>query len=101
MTRLAIINNITNICENVSSDTRPLNEINIEGYTVLDLDQTPIINWNWNETLNDFEEIESIGDGGMGCIYTNGKLVHKKPEKPVVEETIKQDQPTTTGIEEI
>ena len=101
MTRLAIINNITSICENVSSDTRPANEINIEGYTVLDLDQTPIINWNWNETLNDFEEIESIGDGGMGYTYTNGKLVHKKPEKPVVEEIIKQDQPTTTGTEEI
>jgi len=96
MTRLAIINNITNICENVSSDTRPANEIIIEGYTVLDLDQTSVIHWNWNETLNDFEEIEIIGDGGIGYIYFNGKLITPKPEKPV-----KQEQPKTTGIEEI
>jgi hypothetical protein len=96
MTRLAIINNITNICENVSSDNRPINEINIEGYTVLDLDQTPIINWNWNESLNDYEKVESIGDGGIGFIYTDGKLVAVKPDKPII-----PNQPTTTGTEEI
>ena len=95
MTRLAIINNITNICENVSSDTRPANEIIIEGYTVLDLDKTHVINWSWNETLNDFEEVENIGDGGIGLNYINGKLVSTKPEKP-----IKIVQPKT-NIEEI
>lgn len=93
MTQLALINNITKICENVSSDTRPANEINIEGYTVLDLDNTPVINWNWNESLNDFEEVESIGNGGIGFIYTDGKLVQVKPAIP--------QQPTTTGTEEI
>ena len=93
MTRLAIINNITNICENVSYDTRPANEIIIEGYTVLDLDQTPVINWIWNETLNDYKEVENIGDGGIGYTYSNGKLITPKPEKPT--------QPTTTGTEEI
>ena len=79
MTQLAIINNITNICENVSIDNREVNEINIEGYTVLDLDNTPVINWNWNESLNDFEEVESIGNGGIGFTYVNGKLVSDKP----------------------
>lgn len=93
MTRLAIINNITNICENVSSDNRPANEIIIEGYTVLDLDQTPVIHWSWNETLNDFEEVESSNDGGIGCTYSNGKLITPKPAK--------RNQPTTSGIEEI
>jgi hypothetical protein len=96
MTQLAIINNITNICENVSTDNRPANEINIEGYTVLDLDNTSTINWNWNETLEDFEEVESIGNGGIGFVYTNGKLVQVKPDKP-----ISTEQPTTSGIEEI
>jgi hypothetical protein len=96
MTQLALINNITNICENVSSDTRPANEINIEGYTVLDLEQTPVINWNWNESLNDFEEVESIGNGGIGFIYTDGKLVQVKPT-----EIPQTQQPTTTGTEEI
>ena len=93
MTKLALINNITNICENVSSDDRPANEINIEGYTVLDLENTSTINWDWNESINDFEEIEGIGNGGIGFVYTNGKLVAVKPAIP--------EQPTTTGIEEI
>ena len=92
MTQLAIINNITNICENVSSDDRPANEINIQGYTVLDLEQTPVINWNWNEELNDYEQLESIGNGGIGFVYTDGKLVAVKKS------TL---QPTTSGTEEI
>jgi hypothetical protein len=79
MTKLALINNNTNICENVTIDDRAANEINIEGYTVLDLDNTPVINWNWNESLNDFEEVESIGNGGIGFTYVNGKLVSDKP----------------------
>ncbi len=82
MTQLAIINNITKICENVSSDTRPANEINIEGYTVLDLNNTSVITWSWNETLNDFEQFENIGNGGIGFIYTDGKLVAVKPAIP-------------------
>jgi hypothetical protein len=96
MTKLALINNLTNICENVSSDNRPANEINIEGYTVLDLDNTLTINWNWNESLNDYEEVESIGNGGIGFVYTNDKLVAVKPT-----EIPQTQQPTTTGTEEI
>jgi hypothetical protein len=96
MTKLALINNITNICENVSSDNRPANEINIHGYTVLDLEQTPVINWNWNESLNDYEEVESIGNGGIGFVYTNDKLVAVKPSI-----SVSNEQPTTTGTEEI
>ena len=93
MTQLALINNITNICENVTSDNRPANEIIIEGYTVLDLSNTSVINWSFNESLNDYEEVKSIGDGGIGFIYTDGKLVAVKPAIP--------EQPTTSGIEEI
>jgi hypothetical protein len=96
MTILALINNITNVCENVTSDNRPANEIIIEGYTVIDLDNTLTINWNWNESINDFEEIEGIGNGGIGFVYTDGKLVAVKPSLPV-----NSQQPTTTGTEEI
>jgi len=99
MTQLALINNITNICENVSSDDRQANEINIEGYTVLDLKQTPVINWNWNESLNDFEEVESIGNGGIGFIYTDGKLAQVKPAIP--SKSVNNEQPITSGTEEI
>ena len=93
MTQLAIINNITNICENVTSDNRPANEINIQGYTILDLEQISVITWTFNETLNDFEQFEGIGNGGIGFVYNDGKLVQTKPAIPV--------QPTTSGIEEI
>jgi hypothetical protein len=96
MTKLAIINNITKICENVSSDERQANEINIEGYTVLDLNNISVITWTFNETLNDFEQFEGIGNGGIGFVYTDGKLVQVKPAIPVSNE-----QPTTTGTEEI
>jgi hypothetical protein len=82
MTQLAIINNITKICENVSTDTRQANEINIEGYTVLDLDNISAITWSFNESLNDFEQFEGIGNGGIGFIYTDGKLVQVKPAIP-------------------
>lgn len=83
MTILALINNQTNICENVSLDTRPVNEITIAGYTVLDLEQISVITWDWNEELNDYEQVESIGNGGIGFVYTDGKLVQVKPEKPI------------------
>ena len=79
MTILALINNQTNICENVSLDTRPVNEITIAGYTVLDLEQISVITWDWN----DYEQVESIGNGGIGFVYTDGKLVQVKPEKPI------------------
>jgi hypothetical protein len=82
MTQLALINNITNICENVSTDTRPANEINIEGYTVLDLNNTSVITWSWNEELKDFEQFEGIGNGGIGFVYTDGKLIQVKPAIP-------------------
>ena len=82
MTQLALINNITNICENVTSDNRPANEIIIEGYTVLDLSNTSSITWSWNEELKDFEQFENIGNGGIGFIYTDGKLVQVKPAIP-------------------
>lgn len=96
MTILALINNQTNICENVSLDTRPANEITIAGYTVLDLSITPTIHWVLDEELNDYVEVERIGNGGIGYTYIDGKLVMSKPEKPIVEE-----QPITSNIEEI
>jgi hypothetical protein len=84
MTKLALINNNTNICENVTIDDRAANEINIEGYTILDLDNTSVINYVWNENLTNINEIESIGNGGIGCTYLNGKLINEKPDKPEI-----------------
>lgn len=84
MPKIALINNKTSICENITIDNRPANQIFIEGYTAIDLKNTTVINWKWNESLNDFEEVETIGNGGIGYTYnfTNEILIAKKPEKP-------------------
>jgi hypothetical protein len=80
MIKIAIINSNTNICENVSEDSRPINQINVPGYILLNLETTETIKWNWNPTLDDWEEIEgSIGTGGIGYTYINGKLKEPKP----------------------
>lgn len=60
MTILAWINTQTNVCDNTTLDDRPVSEIQIEGYLILDLD--------------------AIGGGGVGDIWDGEKL--SKP--PVV-----------------
>lgn len=94
MTTLAIINTQTMICENVSTDPRPASEIQIPGYIVLNLEQTPSAGWEWNGTEWVMID-ENLGEGGIGDTYENGKLVEPKPADPP------QDQPTTSGTQEI
>lgn len=94
MTTLAWINNQTNICDNVSTDPRPASEIQINGYTIIDLNQTPSVGWEWNGTEWVMFD-EGLGQGGIGDIYENGKLIEPKPADPP------QDQPTTSGTQEI
>lgn len=96
MTNLAIINNQTNICGNVSSDPRPASEIQIEGYTVIDLSQTLAVNWEWNGT--EWVMIDqNLGEGGIGDTYENGKLIRPKPNDPPAQPA----QPVTTGTQEL
>ena len=59
--RLALINIVTNICENISLDDRPAEDITLDGFLVLD----------WEE----------IGGGRIGDIWDGEKLV---PVPPVV-----------------
>ena len=81
MIYLAIINGNTNICENVTSDTRPLNEIILPPpYFAVDLANTPAIDWIWSNELNDWYEREFIGNGGIGDVWNGQKLVQPKPE---------------------
>lgn len=74
MTTLAWINTSNNTCENTTLDDRPASEITIPGYMIVDLD--------------------AIGGGGIGDVWDGEKLV--KPA-PVVQE----DQPTTSGTQEL
>lgn len=74
MTALAWINEQTNVCENTTTDPRPASEIQIDGYLIIDL--------------------EAIGGGGIGDTWDGEKL-----SKPSI--IASQDQPTTTGTQEI
>jgi len=68
MTTVAWINTQTNICENISLDDRPVSEIVIPGYLMLDT--------------------EAIGDGGIGSTWDGIKLVQPTPQ------TVEKQTPT-------
>lgn len=96
MTTLAWINNNTSVCDNVTLDPRPASEIQIDGYLMLDLDQTPSAHWEWDEATQDWVMVEEgIGNGGIGDTYIDGKLVEPKPVAPPSE------QPVTSGIQDL
>lgn len=77
MTTLAIIDTTTNTCVNVTLDDRNVSEIALPSpYIAIDLDATTSVNWvSQNEQL---VPVESIGSGGIGYTYENGKLVAPK-----------------------
>jgi hypothetical protein len=80
MTTLALINNQTMICENVSFDERPASEINITGYTVLGLSTTRCFGWVLNTDLNEYEIVEkNLGEGGVGDTWNGEYLLSEKP----------------------
>lgn len=81
MTILALVNQQTNICENVSVDDRPANEIQVSGYLVLDLSTTPAVDWTWNE--NAWVAVQGIGNGGIGDVWDGSKLVAPQPTEPL------------------
>jgi hypothetical protein len=82
MTQLALVNDQTLICENVSSDPRPAQEIVIPGFIVLDLENTVCVHWRWNSETQQFNQVESLGTGGMGYTYADGRLVQPMPTPP-------------------
>lgn len=92
MTTLAWINAQTSVCENVSLDSRPASEVNVPGYLIVDLTQTPSARWVWNADTQEWVmEDEGIGYGWIGDVYENGKLVTPKPA----------DQPVNQGTQEL
>jgi hypothetical protein len=75
MTTIAWVNTQTNICYNVSLDDRPVSEIKVAGYLMLDLD--------------------AIGGGGIGDVWDGSKLNPPEPVAPP------EEQPTTSGTQEL
>lgn len=97
MTTLAWIDQQTKICTNVSYDIRPVSEIVIPGYQILDLDQTPTAGWDWDDATKEWVFVDrNNGEGGIGDIYENGKLVQPKPDYIPVPQ-----QPATSGTQEL
>jgi hypothetical protein len=92
MTILALINEQTMVCENVSIDDRPASDIQIAGFIVLDLNATPTISWEWDEQTQEWVKMnEVMGEGGIGFTYQNGKLI---APLPLV-------QPQTSGTQDL
>lgn len=93
MASYLLINKATNIADNAvewngNTDTwQPPN-----GYFAILISITPSIDWEWNEITQEWEPIETIGNGGIGDSYTDGKLVEPKPTTPLL-------QPTTFGTQ--
>lgn len=84
MTTLALINNQTMICENVSLDDRPASEIQIDGFLVLDLNEIECYAWEMTEDGVTYELVyRGKGCGGVGDVYENNTLVKPKPDAPV------------------
>jgi hypothetical protein len=81
MTTLGLVNAQTLICENVTEDERLASEVQIDNYIVIDIETTPVINWEWNGT--DWIEVDFVGGGGIGYSYENKKLVMSKPKLPL------------------
>lgn len=81
MTTLAIINSITNICVNVTSDPRPASDIVLPSpYFAIDLNTTPAIDWFWDGTA--WIPLEGVGNGGIGDVWDGVKLVQPMPQSP-------------------
>ena len=80
MIYLAIINTNTNICENVTVDTRPANQVIVPGpYLVLDLKTTPAIKWHKDAEGIWVQGQEQLGIGGIGMIWNGQRLEQPKP----------------------
>lgn len=77
MTTLAIIDTTTNTCVNVTLDDRPANQVSLPNpFIAIDLTTTPSVDWVMEN--NSLVAVESIGCGGIGDKYENGKLVAPK-----------------------
>jgi hypothetical protein len=80
MTYFAIINTNTNICENVTVDDRPANEIPIPaGYIIKDLSTIPAMDWVKDQSGEWIQVGPTMGEGGKGDIWDGTMLIQPKP----------------------
>jgi hypothetical protein len=52
------------------------------GFTALDLETTPSIEWEWNADLNDWVPVDMVGTGSIGDSWDGQKSNAPKPPPP-------------------
>lgn len=82
MTYLAIINTITNICENVTVDFRNAEDVVLPSpYIAVDLATTYAIHWHKDDITGEWVQGDpSLGTGGIGMIWDGEKLIQPQPQ---------------------
>ena len=78
---LGIIDTNLNRCVNVTKDNRPIDQIPLPSNLIaIDILNTPSQDWVWNDTTQEYDLVDSFGEGGVGDIWDGVKLT--QPEKP-------------------
>lgn len=84
MQNYLIINQETNIVENIcvwDGNTQTWNPPT--NYLTILQANTPAMVWVWNDSLNDTELQEKLGQGGVGFTWDGAKCITNQP-KPVI-----------------
>lgn len=82
------------MCENISLDDRPASEIQIDGFIVLDLEQTECFAWMLFENETEYQLVNrGKGNGGIDYVYENNALVKPKPQ------LVAEEQPVSEGTQ--
>lgn len=82
MATLGIINTTTNICENVTLDDQPIDQIVLPSpYIAIDLSATPTLDWKWDTDSNQWILVNG-SSGGIGFTWDGTHLIAPQPANP-------------------
>lgn len=80
MSKYAIINKQTNVCENICMDERPIEQIPMpETHFLIDILKVPNVDWIYNRETMQWYTLDSFGQGGIDDIWDGEKLIQPKP----------------------
>lgn len=95
-----MVNETTNIVENMCVwDGNPNTWTPPPGYLMLAQATTMALIWTWDEAIEDYVLVQTLGVAGIGFTWNGKECVTNEP-KPTPY-TPPADQPTTSGTQEI